>query len=387
MIRFPTSLSQVEVPPSGEAPVVRAGGTDLTERRRQGLSRGPILDLRDLPGLDTVEWDGQGAAMVGAKVRIADLAADPKLREAYPGLTAAAGDLATPQIRAVATFGGNLLQANRCWYYRNPDVQCLKKGGSTCLARQGDHLFHACFDRGPCACVHASTLGMALLAYEGRVMVHGADDRTVEALYGDGSDATRDHQLEPGALLTHVVLPPPQPAEQAAYFRSTSRARSEWPLVEVLVRLALEGNTITFARVAMGGVAPVPMRLPAVEKALVGGPASPEALAKAAALAKDGASPLPMTEYKVDLVEGTVLETLERASHATPSTVKPPPPAAAEGEPKADGEPAKAEGEPAKAKAAKPAKAKPAKAKPAKAKPAKKTKPAKKAKPKSKGGA
>jgi xanthine dehydrogenase YagS FAD-binding subunit len=321
MIRFPTSLSQIEAPGAGPAPVVRAGSTDLSERRRLRMAGGPLLDLRDLPGLDTIEWDALGAAMVGAKVRIAGAAADAALSQAYPGFVAAAGALATPQIRAVATVGGNLLQANRCWYYRNPDEQCLKKGGDACLARGGDHLYHACFDLGPCACVHPSTLGMALLAYDASVMVHGADDRTVVALYGDGSDAKGDHGLEPGALLTHVVLPPPQPREQAAYFRTISRARSEWPLVEVLVRLVVDGGTVSFARVAMGGVAPVPLRLPAVEAALVGKPASAETFAAAAAIATQGASPLPMTEYKVALVEGTVLETLERASHATPSTV------------------------------------------------------------------
>ncbi|MEM7152347.1 MAG: FAD binding domain-containing protein [Myxococcota bacterium] len=318
MIRFPRSLA--ELPPLSEEAghQTRAGGTDLMERRRLRLAPGPLLDLRDLTGLDTIHWDG-GAARIGSTVRIAQLARDAPLRQAYPGLCAAAGALATPQIRAVATLGGNLLQANRCWYFRNPTHRCLKSGGDRCLARGGDHLYHACFDRGPCVSVHPSTLGMALLAYEAQVHAHGDPSRSIEALYGDGRDPRRDHQLPPGALLTHVELPAPLPREQAAYFRTTSRARSEWPLVEVLVRLQLEGDTIRFARVSMGGVAPVPLRLPAVEAALVGARDSDETLARAAALARDGAKPLPMTEYKVDLVEGTVLETLERARHATPT--------------------------------------------------------------------
>ncbi|MCA9653682.1 MAG: FAD binding domain-containing protein [Myxococcales bacterium] len=337
MIRFPTELVQIEAPKGEDAPVIRAGGTDLGERRRLRMVTGPLLDLRDVAELRTVEWDPTGAATLGARVTIAEAAADEALVRAYPGLCAAAGALATPQIRAVGTLGGNLLQANRCWYFRSPDVRCLKRGGTTCLSRAGDHLYHSCFDLGPCACVHPSTLGMALLAYEASVMVHGAADRTVEALYGDGSDATGDHRLEPGAVLTHVVMPPPRANEQAAYFRTISRARSEWPLVEVLVRLVIEGGTVSFARVAMGGVAPVPLRLPAVEAALVGGPADSAAFAKAAAIAKDGAKPLPMTGYKVALVEGTVLETLERASHATPSeatagtaVAEPAPPATAD---------------------------------------------------------
>jgi len=317
MIRFPTALSQIEGPGPEPAPVVRAGGTDLGERRRLGLAPGPLLDLRDLAELDLIEWEPtSGAAMLGAKVRIQAAAADEALARAYPGFCAAAGALATPQIRAVGTVGGNLLQANRCWYYRNPDHRCLKSGGASCLARAGDHLMHACFDRGPCVCVHPSTLGLALLGYEASVQVKGAADRTIEALYGDGSDGSRDHLLEAGALLTHVLLPPPRPREQAAYFRTITRARSEWPLVEALVRLVVEEGTVSFARVVIGGVAPVPLRLPAVEAALVGGPSDSAAFARAAAIAKEGANPLPMTKYKVELVEGTVLETLERASHA-----------------------------------------------------------------------
>jgi xanthine dehydrogenase YagS FAD-binding subunit len=332
MIRFPTSLSEIAPPVAASSlPVIRAGATDVSERRRLRMAEGPLLDLRDLAGLDVIEWDATGAAMLGTKVRIAHAAADEALGRAYPGLCAAAGALATPQIRAVATLGGNLLQANRCWYYRSPDAQCLKKGGSACLAREGDHHYHACFDLGPCACVHPSTLGMALMAYDASVMVHGdSDDITVQDLYGDGSIATGDHQLPAGRLLTHVVLPPPQPREQAAYFRTISRARSEWPLVEVLVRLVVDEGVVSFARVAMGGVAPVPLRLPKVEAALVGKPAKQETFAEAAKLATDGAKPLPMTEYKLELVEGTVLEALERASNATPSTVTLPEPPAPE---------------------------------------------------------
>lgn len=367
MIRFPTTLSELPPPTAGTSlPVVRAGATDLSERRRLRMAQGPLLDLRDLAGLDTIEWDGTGAATVGAKLHIAALAADEALGRAYPGLCAAAGALATPQIRAVGTLGGNLLQANRCWYYRNPDAHCLKKGGSACLAREGDHHYHACFDLGPCACVHPSTLGMALLAYEASVMVHGeASDITVTDLYGDGSLVTGDHRLPAGRVLSHVVLPPPRPREQAAYFRAISRARSEWPLVEVLVRLVIEDGKIAFARVAMGGVAPVPLRLPKVEAALEGKPADAETFAAAAKLATEGAKPLPMTGYKLPLVEGTVLETLEQASHATPSAVTAvvvpvtPEPAAPEPAEPVAAEPAKTE--PKKPKKTKPAKTKPAK--------------------------
>jgi xanthine dehydrogenase YagS FAD-binding subunit len=291
----------------------RAGGTDLQQRLRSGISSGPPIDLGSLPGLDRLDWDKTGAARIGALVPIAALASDPRLASAYPGLASAAGALATPQIRAVATLGGNLLQRSRCWYYRHPAISCLKKGGDDCPARGGNHLLGVCFDRGPCVAPHPSTLGMALLTYEAQAEVAGGSDRLVAALYGDGSDGRHDHQLGEREILTGVLMPPPLTGERAAYFRATSRALAEWPLVEAVVRLVVTGDTIEFARVAVGGVAPVPLRLEPVEEALTDRPASPEVLEQAASLAATDATPLPMTGYKVDLLTATVSETLRRA--------------------------------------------------------------------------
>jgi xanthine dehydrogenase YagS FAD-binding subunit len=291
----------------------RAGGTDLQQRLRSGVSTGPAIDLGPLPGLDRLDWDKTGAARIGALVPIAAIASDPRLAAAYPGLASAAGALATPQIRAVATLGGNLLQRSRCWYYRHPAISCLKKGGDDCPARGGNHLLGVCFDRGPCVAPHPSTLGMALLTYEAQAEVAGGSDRLVAALYGDGSDGRHDHQLGEREILTGVLMPPPLTGERAAYFRATSRALAEWPLVEAVVRLVVTGDAIEVARVAVGGVAPVPLRLEPVEEALTDRPASPDVLEQAASLAATDATPLPMTGYKVDLLTATVFETLRRA--------------------------------------------------------------------------
>ena len=291
----------------------RAGGTDLQQRLRSGVSAGPPVDLRALPGLDRVEWDERGAAHIGALVPIAALAADSRLAAAYPALTEAAAALATPQIREAGTLGGNLLQRNRCWYYRHPDVSCLKKDGEGCPARTGNHLYGVCFDLGPCVAPHPSTLGMALLAYGAEVEIAGEGSRQVAALYGDGSNGRRDHQLSGHEILAEVLMPPPLDRERGAYFRATSRALAEWPLVEAVVRLVVTGEKIEFARVAVGGVAPVPLRRERVEEALTDTPTTADALQQAAKLAASDATPLPMTRYKLDLLTGTVRETLERA--------------------------------------------------------------------------
>jgi xanthine dehydrogenase YagS FAD-binding subunit len=292
----------------------RAGGTDLMERRRSGVSRGPVQDLGRRPELSTVEWRGDGGATVGALVTIAELAADPRVAAGYPGLAAAAGGLATPQIRRVGTVGGNLLQRSRCWYFRHPATSCLKKGGTDCPARSGNHRYGVLFDLGPCVAPHPSTLGAALLAYAASVDTDRRSGLPVADVFGDGADGTRDHRLGTGELLTRVSLPPPVPGERAAYFRAISRAYAEWPLAEAVVRLGIaDGGAVAWAAVAVGGVAPVPLRLPSVEAALAGQPATPAAFSAAAAIAVEGANPLPLTGYKAPLLAGTVTEALERA--------------------------------------------------------------------------
>jgi xanthine dehydrogenase YagS FAD-binding subunit len=307
MIEFPSAIDTAAFR-EGE---IRAGGTDLQERRRLHRSRAAVIDLRDVPGLDQVARRDAGTH-VGALVRIAAIAEHAELRRDYPGLAAAAGGLATPEIRGRATLGGNLMQEVRCWYYRRPGADCLRAGGRGCPARAGDHLFHVCFDRGPCVAPHPSTLATALLAYEARVEVAGGEARTIEALYGDGSDP-RPSTLPPGSLVTGVSLPAPVPGERAAYVRATARARAEWPLVECVARLVVEGGLVRLARVTVGGVAPVPLRLAEVERLLAGAPATAAAIAAASAFAAAGANPLPMTAYKAELLPGTVLEALEQA--------------------------------------------------------------------------
>jgi xanthine dehydrogenase YagS FAD-binding subunit len=296
----------------------RAGGTDVQQRLRSGVSCGPVVDIPREPGTSGIAWDGAGAARIGALTSIASVARDTALGRAYPGLSAAAGALATPQIRAAATIGGNLLQRNRCWYFRQPAIHCLKKGGDACPARLGNHLYGACFDLGPCIAVHPSTLGMALLAYEADIEVAGRGARSITALFGDGADPRHDHRLAERELLTTVVMPPPLRQERAAYFRAISRAAAEWPLVEALVRLEISDGVIRFARVGVGGVAPVPLRRERLEAALVGRPAGIEALDAAAALAADGAAALPMTGYKVALLAGVVRQALELALSRRP---------------------------------------------------------------------
>ncbi|MFC4531830.1 FAD binding domain-containing protein [Sphaerisporangium dianthi] len=330
---------------------LRAGGTDLMSRP----SRGPHVDLRGRPELSGVTWRADGAVRIGALTTIAALATDERIGAAHPSLALTAAGLATPQIRAMATVGGNLLQRNRCAYFRNAAFSCFQSGGDGCPARGGLTLRAAVVHSGPCVAPHPSSLAMALLGCEATVEVHGGEtaaethgeatkeahgeataeahgEATAEAhgeataetygeatfpvaeLYGDGADPTRDHLLAPGAVLLAVVLPAPRPGERAAYHRATARSHGEWPLVEVAVRLVVDGERVVFARVAAGGVARVPLRLPEVENALLAG----EPLERAAALAAARCTPTPQNAYKVALLTGTVLSALEQARQPSP---------------------------------------------------------------------
>ena len=238
------------------------------------------------------------------------MAGDRRIAQAYPGFAAAAGGLATPQIRNIGTIGGNLAQRSRCWYYRNPHMACLKKGGDTCPARSGNHLYGVIFDLGPCVAPHPSTLGAALLAYEATVTTSLRPDMAIATLFGDGRDGSRDHTLQAGEQIHWLDLPTPLGGERAGYHRAISRTYAEWPLVEAVIRIVPDGDRIGLARVAVGGVAPVPLRLPAVEDALAGKQLDAATITAAAMSATSGAKPLPATGYKVRMLEGLVAHIL-----------------------------------------------------------------------------
>ncbi len=329
MIAFPTSAAEAAaLLASRPDAAARAGGTDLEDLRHRGLRRGPTVDLRDVADLSTLNVTWDGGLRIGAGVRLAALAADPTVRAGWPGLAQAAGGLATPQVRAAATVGGSLLQDVRCWYYRDPAAACLKKGGSRCLAREGDALQHACYDLGACIAPHPSTLAMVLLALDASVEVQGGPGLNIVSLLGDGSDPRRTHTLAPDAVVTAIVLPAAPAGVRAAYHRTIQRARAEWPLVEAYVHIEVEGGKIARPRVAVGGVANRPLRLLEVEAALQGLAldADPEPALRAVDARAQGGPAAPA--WRARLVVPTLLDTRAAALAAAPRAVVAAPPLA-----------------------------------------------------------
>ena len=302
------SIADMTATPAAE---FRAGGTDLSERRRSGVSQGMLIDI-SATGDKAIAWDAGGAAQIGALTTIATIATDARIAAAYPGIAASAQGLATPQVRQVATLGGNLAQRSRCWYFRRADIDCLKKGGSTCPARSGNHLYGVAFDLGDCVAPHPSPMAAALLAYDATIVTDRRSGLTISDLLGDGSRT--DHALAAGEMIKSVALPAPLVGERACYTRAIRRTSAEWPLVELCARVVITEGKFQLVRLAAGGVAPVPLRLTAAEVALHGKFANAASIAEAAKAAASGAKPLPMTAYKLDLLQGLVRDVLERLS-------------------------------------------------------------------------
>jgi xanthine dehydrogenase YagS FAD-binding subunit len=290
----------------------RAAGTDLSERRRSGVSTGPLIDISATADAVGMDWSNDGAVRIGALTSIAAIATDARIAQNWPGIAAAAQGLATPQIRHLATLGGNLAQRSRCWYFRNPHIDCLKKGGADCPARSGNHLYSVAFDLGPCVAPHPSTMAAALLVYDATVSTNRRSRLTIGELLGDGFNGGSDHALHAGEMIRSIELPPPLAEERAHYKRAISRSHAEWPLVEVCARAVISGGAFRLVRITAGGIAPVPLRLFETEAALQGMPANAASIERAAGQASAGAKPLPMTGYKLDLLRALVRDVLEQ---------------------------------------------------------------------------
>ncbi len=286
--------------------VLKAGGIDLLDHLKEGLIEPDLLvDVRRLRfegGRGSPGVSG-GTVRIEAGTTLAEIAASDALRQAAPVLAQAVENAASPQVRNAATAAGNLLQRPRCWYYRNEQFNCLKKGGSTCFAAEGENRYHAIFGDGPCHIVHPSNLAPALMVCDGVVHLVGSSRKELplaRLFHMPDKGVKSENNLEPGEVVTFITC---DAASKSGFYAIKEKQSFDWPLVAAAVALELNGTTITKARVCAGAVAPVPWALPNVEEALKGvDVANADALKKACAVAADGAKPMTDNAYKVKLL-------------------------------------------------------------------------------------
>jgi xanthine dehydrogenase YagS FAD-binding subunit len=293
-----------------------AGGMDLLALMKDYIAQpDQLVNVKNLD--KRISRTQDGGLRIGAAVTLDQLATHADALKLYPALVQAAGEVGTPQIRHLGTVGGNLNQRPRCWYFRNEEFPCLKKGGSRCFAVEGENQYHAIFGEGPCHIVHPSSLAVSSIALGARFRIVGpAGEREVAAadyyqmpdrnLYGETV-------LQPNELLTHVVLPAPGGARSATY-EVRFKQSHDWPLAMASVALSMKGNTIGSARVVMGAVAPVPWRSPAAEAALAGKPVSDQTAIAAADAAVAEARPMSNNAYKVQIARTAVKRAILKAA-------------------------------------------------------------------------
>jgi xanthine dehydrogenase YagS FAD-binding subunit len=296
-----------------------AGGTLLVDLLRLEVEQPDLLlDINGLP-LASIDVAGD-SILIGALVRNTDLAEHPAIRAGFPVLSQALLSGASPQIRNMATVGGNLLQRTRCSYFRDVAVPtCNKrKPGSGCAALDGYSRMHAVLGVSErCIAAHPSDMCVALLALDAQVLITGPNGaRSIplndfHTLAGALPDV--ESVLTRGELVTHLSLPKTPFAARSAYVKARDRASFAFALVSAAAALELDGQTVRQARVALGGVGSKPWRCPEVEQALLGKPASRESFSAAAQLALREAKTTQHNQFKVELGRRVIVRALQRA--------------------------------------------------------------------------
>lgn len=299
---------------AGASSEALSGGTDLLGRMKDYIAEPDrVVYLKDIKSLAGIEAGADGSVAIGAGTLLGSLLANNAISDKYPALWQATLEVGTPQIKNMATVGGNLLQRPRCWYFRAGYGLLPKRDGKN-LVREGDNRYHSIFlNDGDALFVSPSSLAVPLIALGARATILGAKgERTVpvESLYQvPKKEGDRELTIAPGELLTRVTIP--APTGKNASYEVRQKQAHDWPLVLASVNLTFNGGTeVGNGRVILYGVAPIPYRCEAAEKAIAGKPINVETATAAAQAAVEGAKPLSKNGYKVALTRTVVKRAL-----------------------------------------------------------------------------
>jgi xanthine dehydrogenase YagS FAD-binding subunit len=304
------ALSQLK-----DGAVVKAGGVDLLDRMKDGVEEPTrLVNIRNISGLRGIRESDQGLT-IGPLTTLAEISDHPAIRAQYQILADACGHAATPHIRNMATVGGNLLQRVQCWYYRSADFQCIRKGKDLCFAIDGLNQYHAIMEYSTCPSVAPSSAAVALLGLGASVELsstkRGKRMVGIRELYiVPDANPTKFTVIEPDELITAIVIPKPASGTRSAYQKYGEKESFDWAIADAGVVLEMDGDICRRAVITMGAASPVVRRAPQAEAALAGKPINEENARAAGRVAVEGATPLSMNAYKLDLFPVAVYRTV-----------------------------------------------------------------------------
>ena len=290
-----------------------AGGNDLLGLLKEYLVPAPniLVNIKSLPGMGEIVRSEQKWT-IGALVTIGEIERNAEMAKAFPGLHDAAMEIASPQIRNVATVGGNFAQHSRCWYYRHRDTVCLKKGGDLCFARNSENRYHSLFTGNDCISPVISSLATTFAALDATAIVlcNGVETRMSMAdLYQKAfTTVTAHNSLNPGDLILRVRIPTLR--SRSAYMQVSDKHAFDWALVSCAAAANVVDGKLSQPRVALGSISPVPHQVEEANQFLEGKTLDDDTASEAADMILAGAKPLEHNAYKVPLAHALIRRTL-----------------------------------------------------------------------------
>ncbi len=301
---------------------VFAGGTDLLGLMKDFvLTPKRVVNIKQVSGLEAIRTERDGGARIGALATLDRIVEASHIRQNYPALAETVADAASPQIRNMATLGGNLCQRPRCWYFRNGMGLLPKTPDGKSMVVEGDNRYHAIIgNEGPAYFVSPSTIAPLLIAYGARLRIVGPDGERELALEKffriPGSDAEREHDLKPNELVTEILLPSAK-SVRAANYEVRQKASFDWPLATAAVVLRMSGSAVESASIVMGAVAPVPWVSREAAETILNKTINEQTASAAGAAAVSKARSLSHNNYKVKLAAVAVKRALLVAAGQT----------------------------------------------------------------------
>ncbi|MFC1557892.1 FAD binding domain-containing protein [candidate division KSB1 bacterium] len=295
--------------------VVKCGGTDLLgEMKDMLISPEKVVNISNINTLSYIEFVNDGGVKIGAAATLTEIAESAVIKEKYPVIAQAAAKVGSPQLRNMGTIGGNLCQRPRCWYYRNKNTVCLKKGGSQCYAFTGENKYHCILGGGPCFIVYPSDMAPALIACEAKIKINGkAGERELDlnkfyVLPADNIE--RENILNPDEIVTEIVVPSLGSNTKSMYYKQGIRETWDFAVCSVAASIKMSGLQCNDIRIVLGGAAPKPWRSFEAENVMKGKIVSESTAESAAKAAVEGAQSLRDNRYKIKLFQNIIKQTI-----------------------------------------------------------------------------